>query len=104
MKIHSTFGMFYFIVIVIVIVIVTNTYTQSDEVMERQQQQQQETTKTVNIIDKMKYLCIEMDVKGEINQIKDKEQQSQYKKFLDKVNIYEMRELIDKFQEWRISN
>lgn len=81
--------------VVVVIVIGTNIYAQSDDVRERQQQ---ENTSTVNMTDKMKFFCIQVDVKGEIDQIKDKEeQQSQCRKFLDHVSIYELGELINKF-------
>jgi hypothetical protein len=41
---------------------------------------------------------IQVDIKGEKDQIKDKEeQQAQCKKFLDSVSIYELEELINKF-------
>ena len=46
----------------------------------------------------MKYLCIKIDASGSIDQIQDKEQQAKCKKFLDIVSIYEMRDLIDKYQ------
>jgi hypothetical protein len=49
--------------------------------------------------DEMKYLCIQTDASGSIDQIKDKEQKAQCKKFLDGISIFEMRELIDKYNE-----
>jgi hypothetical protein len=84
--------------VVLVVVIGTNIYAQSDEVRERQQEQEQENTSVVNMTDKVKFFCIQVDVKGQIDQIKDKEeQQAQCKKFLDHVSIYELGELINKF-------
>jgi peptidoglycan hydrolase CwlO-like protein len=80
--------------VVIVILIGTNTYAQSSEVMKKQQ----ENTSIVNMTDEMKFLCIQIDAsRSSIDQIKDKEQQAQCKKFLDRVSIYEMRELIDTY-------
>lgn len=46
--------------------------------------------------DEMKFICIKIDASSTTNQIIDKEQQAQCKKFLDMVSIYEMSELIDK--------
>ncbi len=54
-------------------------------------------TKVVNMTDNMKYLCIKMDVNGSIDQIKDKEQQAQWEEFLERVSIFELKELIDKY-------
>ena len=85
----------------VVVVFGTNAYTQSDKVKERQQESEAipiAITEAVNMTDKMKYLCIKIDASGSIDQIKDKEQKAQCKKFLDRVSIYEMRELIDKYQ------
>ena len=55
------------------------------------------TTNLVNMTDEMKFLCIKMDASNAIDQIKDKEQYAQCKKFLDNVSIYELKELIDKY-------
>jgi hypothetical protein len=55
------------------------------------------TTDRVNMTDEMKFLCIKMDASNAIDQIKDKEQYAQCKKFLDNVSIYELKELIDKY-------
>jgi hypothetical protein len=86
-----------FVVLVVIVVIGTNIYAQSDEDRERQQQQQ-ENTSVLNMTDKMKFFCIQVDASGSIDQRKDKEeQQAQCKKFLDSVSIYELEELINKF-------
>jgi flagellar basal body-associated protein FliL len=89
--------------VVVVVVFGTNAYTQSDKVKERQQESEvvpiAVTEAVGNMTDKMKYLCIKIDASGSIDQIKDKEQKAQCKKFLDGVNIFEMRELIDKYLE-----
>jgi hypothetical protein len=55
------------------------------------------TTDLVNMTDEIKFLCIKMDASNAIDQIKDKEQYAQCKKFLDVVSIYELKELIDKY-------
>jgi len=54
-------------------------------------------TEEVHLTDKMKYLCVKVDANGSIDQIKDKKQQAQCKKFLDNVSVYEIRELIYKY-------
>jgi hypothetical protein len=84
-----------------------NAYLQSDKVKERQYQERGGAIPTattaegvVNMTDEMKYFCIKIDASGSsIDQIEDKEHQAQCKKFLDRVSIYEMRELIDKYLE-----
>jgi uncharacterized membrane protein required for colicin V production len=90
-------------VVVVVVVFGTNAYTQSDKVKERQQESGvvpiAVTEAVGNMTDEMKYLCIQTDASGSIDQIKDKEQQAQCEKFLDRVSILEMRELIDKYNE-----
>jgi hypothetical protein len=84
-----------------VVVFGTNAYTQFDKVMERQLESGlilvALATEAVNMTDEMKYLCIKSDASKSVEQIKDKEQQAQCKKFLDGVSIYELKELIDKF-------
>jgi hypothetical protein len=85
--------MFSFIVIVIG---TNNAYAQFDKSRERQEENT-EAPKVINLTDKMKYLCLHNDAKDGIHQMEDKEQQKQCEEFLDKVSIYEMRELIDKY-------
>ncbi len=88
--------MFSFVVIVVVIGFGTNnTFAQSDKVVSEKKQESIEVV--VNMTDEMKFRCIQIDAKGGIDQIKNKEQQSQCKKFLDNVSIYELKELIDKY-------
>jgi hypothetical protein len=94
MIITTIFVVAIFSFVVVVVIIESNAYTQSNQVLERQQQN---SISEVNMTDKMKYLCLEIDVKGGNELIEDKEQQAQCKKFLDKVSIYEMKELIDKY-------
>jgi glutamine synthetase type III len=79
---------------IVIVVGTNNVYAQSDKSRERHEN----TTLVANLTDKMKYLCIKIDASGSIHQIQDKEQQAQCKKFLDRVSIFEMRELIDKYQ------
>lgn len=43
----------------------------------------------------MKFICLQIDAASVKDQLKDKEHQAKCKKFLNKVNIYEMRESID---------
>lgn len=78
---------------VFVVVFETNAYSQSEKAMERA------ATEVINMTERMKYSCIEMDIKGKLSQIVDKEQ---CKKFLDKVPIFELKELINKYH--RASN
>jgi hypothetical protein len=91
--------MFSFVVIVIG---TNNVFTQFDKVKEKQHHESGVisivATDAVNMTDEMKFLCIQTDASGSRDQIKDKEQQAQCKKFLDIVSIYEMRDLIDKYQ------
>ena len=47
----------------------------------------------------MKFLCIKLDISGSIDQIKDKNQQEECKRFLDLISIQELRKLIDKYVE-----
>jgi uncharacterized protein YlbG (UPF0298 family) len=75
----------------IVIVVGTNAYPQSDKSREIHEDT------TGNLTDKMKFLCLYIDANGEIDQIEDKEQQAQCEKFLDKASIFEMKELIEKY-------
>ena len=87
--------MFSFIVIVIG---TNNTYAQFDKSRERQEENT-EAPEVVNLTDKMKFLCLHIDAKDGIDQMEDKEQQKQCEEFLDKVSIYEIKELIDKYLE-----
>ena len=75
---------------IVVVVVGTNAYAQFDKVKVRQQK-----SEAVNMTDKMKFICLQIDASSAIDQLKDKQYQAQCKKFLDKVNIYEMRESID---------
>jgi hypothetical protein len=86
----------------IVIVIGTNNiaYAQFDKSRERQEENTAvvvEEEEEVNLTDERKFLCLQIDAKNGIDQIEDKEQQKQCEEFLDKVSIYEIRELIDKY-------
>jgi hypothetical protein len=95
-------AIFIFIIFSFVVIIENNTYSQSDKVKERQYQESGAipivvTGAVVNMTDKMKFLCIQIDTSDSIDQIDNKEQQTQCKKFLDRVSIFEMRELIDKY-------
>ena len=56
-------------------------------------------TEPLNMTDEMKFLCIKLDVSGSIDQIKDKNQQEECKRFLDLISIQELRKLIDKYVE-----
>jgi hypothetical protein len=88
------------IIFIVVVVVGTNAYTQSDKFKERQQESEAlplVVTKVVNMTDEIKYLCIKIDASGSIDQIKDKEQQAQCEKFLDRVSIFELKELIDEY-------
>jgi len=49
--------------------------------------------------DQMKYFCIKIDASGSIDQLQDKEQQAQCKTFLDIVDNYELKELIQKYHK-----
>jgi flagellar biosynthesis/type III secretory pathway chaperone len=87
--------------IVVVVVVGTNAYAQFDKVKERLQHKSEVVpvsagTEAINMTDEIKLLCIKIDASNAINQIIDKEQQAQCKKFLDMVSIYEMSEPIDK--------
>ena|GEM_PF-3382851 len=77
-----------------VVIIGNNANTQSDKFKEKEQSA---LAAEVNMTNKMKFLCLQIDVNGKIDQIEDKEQQAQCEKFLDNVSIYELNELIDKF-------
>jgi hypothetical protein len=80
----------------VVFIIENNAYSQSDKVKERQYQERGGAAEAlVNMTDKMKFLCIQIDASNTIDQLEDKEQREQCKKFLDKVSIFEMSELID---------
>jgi hypothetical protein len=81
--------------IVIVFGTNNNAYAQFDKPMERQEEN---TEVIVNLTDKMKYLCLQIDAKDGIDQMEDKEQQKQCEEFLDKVSIAEMKELIEKYK------
>ena len=84
----------FFSFIIVIVVGTNNTYAQFDKSRERQEGT---LAAAVNMTDEMKYLCLQIDAKDGIGQMKDKEQQKQCEEFLDKVSIYEMRKLIDKY-------
>ncbi|HET7642113.1 MAG TPA: hypothetical protein VFK40_01280, partial [Nitrososphaeraceae archaeon] len=80
----------------------TYTYAQFDKIMDKQQTTSKvsvKETETVNMTDEMKFLCIKLDVSGSIDQMKDKDQQAECKRFLHLTSIQELRELIDKYVE-----
>ncbi len=87
----------------VVVVFETNVFEHSDGVKERQQEsgliQTVTTIAVANMTDKMKYICLKMDANGEIGQMEDKEQKEQCKKFLNRVSIFEIKELINKYME-----
>ena len=56
-------------------------------------------TEPLNMTDEMKFLCIKLDVSGSLDQIEDKDQQAECKRFLHLTSIQELRELIDKYVE-----
>jgi hypothetical protein len=86
---------FSFVVLVIALGI-NHTFAQFDK-FEESRAIPLSTKDRVNMTDEMKSLCIKMDASNAIDQIKDKEQYAQCKKFLDNVSIYELKELIDKY-------
>ena len=49
--------------------------------------------------DQLKFRCIQIDASGAIDQIENKEQQAECKKFLDNVSIDELKVLIEKYIE-----
>ena len=75
---------------IVVVVVGTNAYAQFDKVKVRQQK-----SEAVNMTDKFHFICLQIDASSVKDQLKDKEHQAQCKKFLNKVNIYEMRESIN---------
>jgi hypothetical protein len=83
--------MFSFIVIVVG---TNNAYAHFDKSKERQV-----SIEEVNMTDKMKYLCLQIDAKDGIDKMKDKEQQKQCEEFLAHVSISEIKDLIDKYQK-----
>jgi hypothetical protein len=88
---------------VVIVVFGTNAFEQSNGVKERQQKSEliqiATTIVVANMTDKMKYICLKIDAKGEIGQMEDKEQKEQCKKFLNRVSIFEIKELINKYME-----
>jgi hypothetical protein len=53
----------------------------------------------VNLTDQMKFRCIQIDASGAIDQIEDKEQRAECKKFLDNVIMDELKVLIEKYKQ-----
>jgi hypothetical protein len=94
--IKTIFIVVMFFSFIVIVVGTNNAYTHSDKFREGEQESTLAAA-IVNMTDEMKYLCLEMDAKDGIDQIEDKEQQKQCEEFLDKVSIYEIRELIDKY-------
>lgn len=85
--------MFSFIVIVVG---TNNAYAQFDKSREREQES---TLAAVNLTDKMKYRCLQIDASGLVNRIEDKEFKEKCEEFLDHVSISEMKELIEKYKK-----
>ena len=77
---------------IVIVVGTNNTYAQFDKYQERQES----TAEVVNMTDKMKFLCLQIDAKDGIDQIEDKVQQKQCEEFLDKVSIYKLKDLIER--------
>lgn len=75
---------------IVVVVVGTNAYAQFDKVKVRQQK-----SEAVNMTYNFHFICLQIDASSVKDQLKDKEHQAQCKKFLNKANIYEMRESID---------
>jgi hypothetical protein len=88
----------FFSFILLIVVETNNAYAQSGKFKEREQENTLAAA-AVNMTDKMKYFCLEIDAKDGIGQIQDKEQQKQCEEFLDKVSIYEIKELIEKYKK-----
>ena len=82
--------------IIVIVIGTNNAYAKFDKSRERQEENT-EAPEVINLTDKMKYLCLHIDAKDGIDQMEDKEQQKQCEEFLDKVSIYEIKELIDKY-------
>lgn len=79
----------------IVILVGNKTYAQFDESMKRQEN----TLAVTNFTDQMKFRCIQNDASGTIDQIEDKEERAECKRFLDTVSIDELKVLIEKYKE-----
>jgi uncharacterized protein YqfB (UPF0267 family) len=79
----------------IVILVGNKTYAQFDESMKRQEN----TLAVTNFTDQMKFRCIQIDASGAIDQIENKEERAECKKFLDNVSIDELKVLIEKYKE-----
>jgi hypothetical protein len=63
----------------IVTIVGTNAYSQPDKYIEKQKNSEAIT----NFTDQMKFLCIKTEASNGINQIENKEEQTQCKKFLE---------------------
>jgi uncharacterized protein YqfB (UPF0267 family) len=72
-----------------------NASTQLDESTKRQGN----ISTVANLTDQLKFRCIQIDASGAIDQIENKEQQAECKKFLDNVSIDELKVLIEKYIE-----
>ena len=63
----------------LVIIVGTNAYVQFDKSRERQQES---TSTIVDLTDKMKYLCLQINASCRVNQMEDKEFKVKCEKFL----------------------